>query len=111
MESRGLIRDVVLVALALAVGWWVRGTEIKVLAQRSSSSSTARSAMDASLGFQFGDGNPQQSLTIYNPANHTLYVYPRVGTGNAHISCEYALRVDTPGGPIDRQNCAMGSQY
>ena len=111
MESRGLIREVVLVAVALAVGWWLRGTETSVLAQRSSSSSTARYATDGSLGFQFGDGNPQQSLTIYNPTNHTLYVYPRVGTGNAHISCEYALRIGTPGGPIDRQNCAVGPQY
>ena len=102
MESRGLLRDVLLLVFALAVGWWLRGPQTTVLAGRSS---------DESLGFQLGDGSPQQSLTIYNPENHTLYVYPRVGTGNAHISCEYSLRIERPGGPIDRQNCPMGSQY
>jgi hypothetical protein len=111
METRGLIRNVLLVAFALAVGWWMRGVDTRVLAQRSNSSSSARSAMDAALGFQLGDGNPQQSLTIYSPANHTLYVYPRAGTGNSHISCQYSLRIDSPGGPIDRQNCPIGPQY
>lgn len=109
MGSRGFVRDVLLVAVAVTVGWWVRGPQTTVLAGRSSSSSSARS--DESLGFQLVDGSPQQSLTIYNPESHTLYVYPRVGTGNAHISCEYTLKIEHPGGPIDRQNCPMGSQY
>jgi hypothetical protein len=110
MGSRGLFRDCLLVVIALVVGWWLRGPQTTVLAGRSSSSSSAYSS-DASLGFQLGNGSPQQSLTIYSPENHTLYVYPRIGTGNAHISCEYSLRIERPGGPIDRQNCPMGSQY
>ncbi|HEX6497278.1 MAG TPA: hypothetical protein VF018_17465 [Acidobacteriaceae bacterium] len=111
METRSVVRDVLLVAIAATIGWWVRGADTKVLANRSSSSSSARSFEDGNLGFQLGDGNPQQSLTIYNAESHTLYVYPRIGTGNAHISCEYSLRISHPGGPIDRQNCQMGSQY
>lgn len=111
MKSRGAIRNGLLVVFALAVGWWMRGPQTTVLAERSSSSSSARSAADDSLDFQLGDGSPQQSLTIYNRENHTLYVYPRVGTGNARISCEYSLKIERPGGPIDRQNCPMGSQY
>ena len=111
MKSRGFIRDLLLLVFALAVGWWARGPQTTVLAERSSSSTSARSAADEALGFQLGNGSPQQSLMIYSPENHTLYVYPRVGTGNAHISCEYSLRVEHPGGPIDRQNCAIGSQY
>ena len=110
MENRGLVRDVLLVMVALAVGWWTRGAQTTVLASPSSSSSSAYSS-DGSLGFQLGNGSPQESLTIYSPENHTLYVYPRVGTGNAHISCEYSLRIERPGGPIDRQNCPVGSQY
>ena len=111
METRGLVRDVLLVIVALAVGWWMRGAQTTVLASPSSSSSSAYSSSDGSLGFQLGNGSPQQSLTIYSPENHTLYVYPRVGTGNTHISCEYSLRIERLGGPIDRQNCPVGSQY
>ena len=109
MESRGFVRDILLVAIAVTVGWWVRGPQTTVLAGPSSSSSSARSSDD--LGFQLGDGNPQQSLTIYNAESHTLYVHPRVGAGNSHISCEYSLKISHPGGPIDRQNCSMGSQF
>lgn len=112
MEMRRLIRDGVLVAIALAVGWWVRGADKSVLAQRSGSSSSARGGVsDATLGFQFQGPEPQQSLSIYNPENHTLYVYPRVGQGNAHISCEYSFRIERPGAPIDRQNCPVGEQF
>ena|SRR5438105_4695999 len=111
MEMRGLVRDVLLVAVAVMVGWWVRGADAPVSAQHSSSSSSARSTGESGLSFQFQDGSPQQSLTIYNPTNRTLYVYPRIGTGNSHISCEYMLKVASPGAPIDRQNCQIGPQF
>jgi hypothetical protein len=55
-------------------------------------------------------GGPQSSLTVYNPANHTLYVYPRVGVGSSSINCEYSLTVNQPGAPIQRKNCPVGDQ-
>jgi len=112
MRLRSVLRDLVLVCLAVSIGWWLRGAGTTVLAQRSSSSSSARgsSGTDASLAFQFNGSGPQQSLAVYNPGNHTLYVYPRVGQGNSHISCEYSFTIDRPGAPMERQNCPVGAQ-
>ncbi len=112
MRLRSVVRDLALVCLAVAIGWWWRGAGTTVLAQRSSSSSSARgsSTGDSNLAFQFDAGGSQQSLALYDPANHTIYVYPRVGVGNAYINCEYSLTVAVPGAPIRRQNCPMGEQ-
>jgi|HubBroStandDraft_6_1064221.scaffolds.fasta_scaffold2230700_2 hypothetical protein len=98
-----VVRDLVLVALAASVGWGLRGAGTSVLAQRSGSSS-------GELGFQLSGIGGDTSLTVYNPNNRTLYVYPRIAQGNAHINCEFSLTVASPGGPIERQNCGVGSQ-
>ena len=102
MRLRSVLRDLALLCLAVAVGWWVRGAETTVLAQRSSS--------DAALVFQLTGIGSQQSLAVFNPQNHTLYVYPRIGEGNSHISCEYSFTIANPGLAIDRQNCPVGEQ-
>jgi hypothetical protein len=109
MRLHPVVRDLTLVAIAVSVGWWLRGAGTTVLAQRSSSSSSSRGS-DAGLEFQLSAGGPQSSLTVYSSANHTLYVYPRVGVGNSNISCEYSLTVERPGAPIERKNCPMGEQ-
>jgi hypothetical protein len=109
MHLRNFVRNTALLCLAAAAGWWVRGAGMTVLAQRSSSSSSSSRGGDASLAFQLvGDGS-HQSLTVYNPDNHTLYVYPRVTEGNSHISCEYSFTIATLGAAIDRQNCPVGN--
>ena len=112
MRLRSIVRDLALVCLAVAVGWWGRDAGKPVLAQRSRSSSSSRgmSAGDSSLAFQFDSGGPQQSLAVYDPAKHTIYVYPRVGVGNAYINCEYSLTIAVPGAPIQRQNCTIREQ-
>jgi len=111
MRLRSVVRDLALVCLAVAVGWWGRDAGKPVLAQRSSSSSSSRgSDADANLAFQFVGSGPQQSLAVFNPDNHTIYVYPRVGEGNSHISCEYSFTINRPGAAMDRQNCPMGDQ-
>jgi len=111
MRVHPVVRDLALLGVAVSVGWWVRGAGAPVLAQHSSSSSSARgSGGDESLAFQFVGSGPQQSLAVFNPENHTLYVYPRVGEGNSHISCEYSFTINRPGAPMDRQNCPVGSQ-
>jgi hypothetical protein len=98
-----------LLCLAIAGGWWGRGAGSAVLAGSPSSSSSG-SGGDANLAFQLVGNGPQQSLTVFNPENHTLYVYPRVTEGNSHISCEYSFTVTRPGAAIDRQNCPVGDQ-
>jgi hypothetical protein len=51
---------------------------------------------------------PDASLTMYNPENRTLYVYPRIGAGNPQINCTYSFRVTKPGAPLERENCPVG---
>ena len=112
MRLGSVVRDLALVCLAVAVGWWWRGAGTTVLAQKSSSPSSSHgsSTGDTSLSFQFDGGSPQQSLAVYNPANRTIYVYPRVGAGSSYINCEYSLTVANPGTPIRRENCPIGEQ-
>jgi hypothetical protein len=110
MRMRAVVRDLALLCAAVAAGWWLHDAGTTVLAQRSSSSSSSSArGGDPGLAFQLvGDGR-EQSLTVYNPDNHTLYVYPHVTEGNSHISCEYSFTVERPGAAIDRQNCPVGS--
>jgi hypothetical protein len=103
MHVRTLVRDLALLGLAAAAGWWVRGAGTTVFAQHSGGSTS-------NLAFQLVGNGPQQSLTVYSPEDHTLYVYPRVTEGNSHISCEYSFTISRLGGPIDRQNCPVGDQ-
>jgi hypothetical protein len=107
MRLRSVIRDLALVCLAVAVGWWWHGAGSPVLAQRSSSSSSSRGG-DGSLAFQMVGTGPDALLTVYNPDNHTLYMYPRIGAGSSSVNCAYSFTVSTPGAPIQRANCPMG---
>jgi hypothetical protein len=109
MRVRELVRDVVLVAAAAAVGWWCHGAGTPVHAERASSSNSARGD-DSGVAFQIIGEGAGTGLALYSPGNHVLYVYPRVGTGNSHISCEYSFRINRPGGAIDRENCPVGEQ-
>ena len=108
MRLNPVARIIAVAGIAVSAGWWLHGADAPVMAGRSSSSSNSGS--DTGLEFQLSTGGPQSSLTVYNPANHTLYVYPRVGVGNSSINCEYSLTVNQPGGPIQRKNCPVGDQ-
>jgi hypothetical protein len=77
------------------------------MAQRSSSSSSSRGG-DGSLAFQVTGAGPEALLTVYNPDNRTLYMYPRIGVGSSTVNCAYSFTVPTPGAPIQRTNCPMG---
>jgi hypothetical protein len=106
MTLRPVLRDVALVCLAVAAGWWARSAGTPVLAQHSTSSS--RSDSDAALAFQmFGTGN-ETALALFNPANRVLYVYERAAQGNSNISCTYSYAIPNPGNPIQRENCKPG---
>ncbi len=109
MRVRELLRDCVLIGAAAAVGWWAHGAGTPVAAGSLSSSGGDASA-NAGLAFQFMGVGSQADLAVYNPANRTLYVYPRVGVGNSHISCEYSFHIRQPGAAMDRENCPVGEQ-
>ena len=104
MRVRAVVRDVALLCVAVAAGWWLKGAGTAVYAQHS-----GRLAV-SNLAFQLVGFGPQQWLTVYNADNRTLYAYPRVGEGNSHISCVYSFTVERPGAPIERQNCPVGEQ-
>lgn len=111
MWSKSLVRDVVMLGCAGAIGWWAHGGA-SVLAQRSmahAASSDAARGGDM-LGFQFGGTEMRDSLTVYSPADHTLYVYP-AALNNSHINCAFSLKVERPGAPIERENCPIGSLF
>jgi hypothetical protein len=102
VRLRSVLRDLALVCVAVAVGWWAHGAGTTVLARGESSSTTEN------LAFQLSGVAPETALTVYNPGNRTLYVYPRIGAGNSHISCGYSFSIPNPGAPIARANCPMG---
>jgi hypothetical protein len=101
MRVGSVVRDLALVCLAVAVGWWLRGAGTTVLAQRSGGSSSA-------LAFQMAGTGPDALLTVYNPDSRTLYMYPRIGAGSSTINCAYSFKVWSPGAPLERENCPMG---
>jgi hypothetical protein len=101
MRLHPVVRDVVLLGIALSVGWWMRGAGTTVLAQRSSSASSA-------LAFQMIGTGPDALLTIYSPDNRTLYMYPRIGAGSSTVNCAVSFRVSSPGAPLERENCPVG---
>lgn len=108
MSWRSVVRDLALVCVAVSIGWWFRGAGTAVLAQRSTSARGAYVGGDANLAFQLVGAGSGASLALYNPANHRLYIYNRVGEGNSYISCGYSFTISNPGAPIERENCPIG---
>ena len=112
MQIRSAIRELVLVGVAVSVGWWLRGAGTTVLAQRSSSTpARGSSSVETPLGFQMSGIGREMGLTIYNPGNRTLYVYPGIGSGNSYVACEYSFTISAPGAPIQRENCPVGELF
>jgi len=102
MNSRSLLRDLALLAFAATLGWWARSANSAVHADSAHAS-------DPGLSFQFGGGaGLNGALSLYNPANRTLYVYPSA-VNNDHINCAYSFYIERPGAPIERSNCPMGT--
>jgi hypothetical protein len=111
MRLHSVLRDVALVCLAVAIGWWARGAGSPVLAQRAPSSSSSRSsssASDADLAFQLFGSGYDSALAAYNPSNRVLYVYQHVAQGNSSVNCTYSYSIPNPGAPIQRHNCEPG---
>jgi hypothetical protein len=114
MRVRSVVRDLVLLCLAVAIGWWGRGANTAVLAQHSSSSPSSSSSRggsatgDPTLAFQMTGNGPDAALTLYNPGNRTLYVYERAGAGNSVVNCTYSFAIANPGAAMRRENCPVG---
>ena len=88
------LRDLALLAFAATFGWWAHSANTPVAAQRTPDQRADRADRDRStppdnsLAFQYGGLGPEGELTLYNAANHTLYVYPSIArNSNSHINC------------------------
>jgi hypothetical protein len=97
MTKSAPLREVLIAVAALSIGWWAHNTH-PVQAQSRS----------GPLSFEFSTIGPSTSLSLYNPADNTIYVYP-INVGNSRINCSFRVRLNNLGGPIDRENCPRGS--
>ncbi len=94
------IKEARLLALAivmgLGAGWWARGGVVH--------------ADPASTPVQYqlsGNGN---TLSLYYPNTHVIYVYP-AQSGADNTYCSYSIHIGTEGGPVQRKNCAPGKLF
>jgi hypothetical protein len=107
------LRTSLLTLAALAAGYAAGRPARTVEAQSSSHSSHSSSSAtaDEPLTFQFSEMNNQTAFTVYNAAEHTLYVYQGLTSSGSHMNCTFTLHLSRLGGPVERQNCAPGSPF
>ncbi len=99
MPNRSPLRDIALIAAALAIGWWAH---------------TPRPAVRAAEYndvFQFSGAAGEGTLSLYSPSDRTLYVYGGVFSGNGSKDCTYAIKLGRAGEPVQRTNCPVGSLF
>lgn len=106
MQIPSFLRNALVLVAALALGWWMRGANAPVLAQRGSATSSSEN-----LAFQMIGTGPDSSLVLYNRQTHELYVYARAGAGASMVPCTYSLLVTEPGLPLKRTNCQAGELH
>jgi hypothetical protein len=107
------LRTPAIVAAALLVGYSAHAFLPRPLSvvEAQSRGSQAHDDPSNALAFQLSGIGPTSALTVYNPSDHTLYVYPAVTQGATRVSCSFMLHMSRPGAAIERQNCAPGSPY
>jgi len=90
-------REVLIALAALATGWWAHDSR------------PVHAAEPTAVYYQFSGDGPFTSLSVYNPADGTIYVYQGINTGLSNRYCTYSFRLGKLGGPIDRQVCPIGT--
>jgi hypothetical protein len=98
MLAKSFLRDLILLAVAAAIGWWAHGT--------TAVKADTHNANDSNFSFQYGGLGPDGQVSLYNPGTRTLYVYPSIArSNNAEVPCLYMVQIDRAGAPLSRQNC------
>lgn len=92
------LQALALTTLAATLGWWAHSAR-PVQAQSQTND----------LRFEFSGLSPQSALSVYNPADQTIYVYQGATTGFSTLQCSYKFHVPRPGSPIERVNCPVGT--
>jgi hypothetical protein len=90
-------REALIALAALAIGWWAHDSR------------SVHAAEPPTVYYQFSGEGPGTSLSLYNPADGTIYVYQGVTTGYSYRYCTYSFRLGKLGGPVERQNCPIGT--
>ena len=57
-----------------------------------------------------GSGATAQ-LSLYNVAEHSIYVYQAVAGGGQSLRCSYRLHFNNPGGLLERSNCPIDGSH
>jgi hypothetical protein len=99
MPKSQYAREILIALAALSIGWWAH----------SSRPVQAQAAGPAMLSYEFNSIGPGTSLSLYNPADNSIYIYPSVTSGNSRTHCSLRFRLGAPGGPIERETCPRGS--
>lgn len=96
MSRSGWLRDGVLIAAAMVIGWWAHGA----------AAVHASAAPVGELSFQFVKSDLNNALTVYDPGARVLYVYQGASaTGSATVNCSYMFHIGRAGSAIQRENC------
>jgi hypothetical protein len=104
------LRTALVLTAAIALGYTARTFQTGVRPVEAQTHGDTHA--DGSLSFQFNSEiGPASGLTIYNPTEHTLYVYQGITQGNSHVNCSFTLHIGHLGGPVDRQNCPIGNAF
>lgn len=104
MKIRSLVRDLALVLVALAAGWWAHAPSRAVHAAEYHAAQVADTPF-----FQFSNVAGEGTLTLYSASDRTLYVYSGVLTGSSNKNCTYSIKLGRAGAPLQRTNCQIGS--
>ena len=99
LKPRPVVREVLLVTVALAIGWWAHSPAGTVHA--------AAESQDAPF-FQFSNVAGEGTLTLYSPNDRSLYVYSGMLTGNSSKNCTYVIKLGRAGAPLQRASCGIG---
>ena len=95
LKYRGWIWNVVLIAGAFGLGWWVH-SGVRVQAQTT-----------GDVFFQIKGIGPESALMLYYPDQQAIYVYQSVLTGNSFLPCTYKFQLGKPGAPVTRHICPV----
>lgn len=96
MSRTGWLRDGVLIAAAMVIGWWAHGA----------AAVHASTTPVGELSFQFVKSDLNNALTVYDADQRVLYVYQGASAnGSATVNCSYMFHIAKAGAPIQRENC------
>lgn len=94
------IRQILLLLAAAGLGYWAHSTHTVQAQARSE---------PTDLRYQFSGFSPDSALSLYNPADQSIYVYQNAAAGFSSVQCTYRFHIPRPGAAIEPTNCPIGT--